>query len=115
MNLLITGGAGYIGSHIAHLALESGHDITVFDDLSTGFKNNIPKDANFIKGSTTSTEDLLNLFNKYYFDGVIHLAASKAAAESMIRPGKYSYNNIVGSINLINSCVKNNVKNFIKL
>ena len=50
MNLLITGGAGYIGSHIAHLALESGHDITVFDDLSTGFKNNIPKDANFIKG-----------------------------------------------------------------
>ena len=92
MRLLITGGAGYIGSHIALKAIEEGYDVTIFDDLSTGSKNNIHNDSNFVYGSTTSESDLKKLFNSSKFDGVIHLAASKAAGESMINPGKYASN-----------------------
>ena len=113
MRLLITGGAGYIGSHIALKAIEEGYDVTIFDDLSTGSKNNIHNDSNFVYGSTTSESDLKKLFNSSKFDGVIHLAASKAAGESMINPGKYASNNIVGSLNLIKSCVSNNINVFI--
>ena len=109
MKLLITGGAGYIGSHVVLAGLEKGYDITIFDDLSTGFKNNISKDTKFVKGSTQSKSDLIKLFSSNNYDGVIHLAASKAAGESMLKPIKYSENNIIGGINLINACNDNNI------
>ena len=88
MRLLITGGVGYIGSHVVLFALDSGYDVTVFDDLSTGSKKNINKNTQFIQGSTTSRSDLSNLFKKNKYDAVIHLAASKAAGESMLFPSK---------------------------
>lgn len=113
MRLLITGGAGYIGSHVVLHALDSGYDVTVFDDLSTGTRKNINKKTQFIQGSTTSRSDLSNLFKKNKYDAVIHLAASKAAGESMLFPSKYAQNNIVGGLNLINASCEYNIKKFI--
>ena len=114
MNLLITGGAGYIGSHVVLAALEQGHRITVFDNLSTGNKQNIPNHgARLVVGSTQSKNDLLKVFDGEKYDGVIHLAASKAVEESMKNPKKYSENNLIGSLNLLNACCDNNVKLFV--
>ena len=113
MNLLIVGGAGYIGSHIVLEALERGYKTTVFDDLSTGSVKNINNAAKFIEGTTLSLSDLSELFESNSFDCVIHLAASKAAGESMLHPSKYATNNIIGSLNLINFCVKYKIKSII--
>ena len=113
MNLLIVGGAGYIGSHIVLDALERGYTVTVFDDLSTGSLNNISDDVKFVQGSTLSISDLSELFGNNNFHCVIHLAASKAAIESMLHPSRYATNNIIGSLNLINFCVKHKTKSII--
>ena len=113
MKLVITGGAGYIGSHVTLIALELGYDVTVFDDLSTANKNNINPQAKFVKGTINSKEDLTKLLKDNQYDGVIHLAASKAAGESMINPKKYTQNNIIGSLNLLNSCIDHGVGIFI--
>ena len=112
MNILIVGGAGYIGSHVALEALDNGHSITVFDDLSTGSTFNIKKHDIF-QGSTLFKDDLKRVMRSSKFDAVIHLAASKAAGESMKEPNKYSENNILGGINLINACIENNIKVFV--
>lgn len=113
MKILITGGAGYIGSHVVLAALERGHDVTIFDDLSTANESNINPNAHIKIGSTKSKKDLSNLFKEFEYDGVIHLAANKSAGESMINPKIYSDNNIIGSLNLLNKCIEFNVSNFI--
>ncbi len=113
MNILITGGAGYIGSHVALHAIDQGCKVTILDDLSTGSKKNIPKKAKFHLGSTLSMLDLKNILTKNSFDGIIHLAASKAVGESMKNPTKYASNNIVGGINLINQAIHSGIKYFI--
>ena len=113
MKILIVGGAGYIGSHIVLDALERGHSVTVFDNLSTGKISNVEKDAEFVHGTTLSIDDLYRLFEKNNFDCVMHFAAKKAAGESMLYPEKYATNNIIGSLNLINTCVKYGIDSFI--
>ena len=113
MNLLIIGGAGYIGSHVVLEALDRGFDVTVFDDLSTGSRENIQKNVQFVEGSTLSISDLSKIFKTNKFDAVIHLAASKAAGESMLVPIKYAQNNIIGGLNLINACCEHQIKVFI--
>tara|TARA_B100001248_G_C27362608_1_gene447292 strand:- start:315 stop:1292 length:978 start_codon:yes stop_codon:yes gene_type:complete len=113
MNLLIIGGAGYIGSHVALEAINYGFFVTVFDDLSTGSKDNLDSNVQFIKGSTLSKSDLSKLFKVKKFDVVIHLAASKAAGESMMYPERYSTNNIIGSLNLLNNFANHKIKAFI--
>ena len=110
MKVVIIGGAGYIGSHVVLEAIERGFNVTVFDDLSTGFEKNLDKNVQFIKGSTKSTSDLSKLFSIDRYDAVIYLAASKAAGESMLKPTDYAQNNIIGGLNLINACSDNNVK-----
>ena len=111
MKILVTGGAGYIGSHIVLSLCDSGYDVIVLDDLSTGSQDAIDNRAQFILGSTLSKEDINKALNGV--DGVIHLAAFKAAGESMLFPSKYSQNNIGGTINLINSMIDHNIKIFI--
>ena len=113
MNILISGGAGYIGSHVVLEALNKGHSVTVFDNLSSGKIENINEGATFFNGSTLCKNDLNLVMKASKFDAVIHLAASKAAGESMEDPGAYAENNIIGGINLINSCLSNNIKIFI--
>lgn len=110
---LITGGAGFIGSHIVNKLIDLDHDVVVLDDLSGGFENNINKKANFIKGSVTDTVLLDKIFKQYQFDYVFHLAAYAAEGLShFIRHFNYE-NNLIGSINLINLSVKHNIKRFI--
>ena len=74
MKIIVTGGVGYIGSHVVLSALEQGCDVTVFDDLSSANEKNINLKTNFIKGSTNSKEDLSKLFANDKYDAVIHLA-----------------------------------------
>ena len=113
MNLLITGGAGYIGSHVVLAALDQGCHVTVFDNLSTGVEQNINDKTRFVFGSISSKNELLKLFKNNKYDAVIHLAGSKAAGDSMLNPLKYAEDNIMHGLNLINSCVEHGVKIFI--
>ena len=110
-NILVTGGAGYIGSHIVLSLCDNGEDVVVLDDLSSGTQNAIDDRAKFILGSTLNKKDTDTALDGV--DVVIHLAAFKAAGESMLYPTKYSQNNIVGTINLINSMIDQDVNNFI--
>ena len=109
--ILVIGGVGYIGSHLVYELCDNGYTVTVLDNLTSGFEDNIDKRSKFIKDSYTNYS-LMNIILKEY-DTVIFLAALKAAGESMVDPLKYSQKNIIDSLKLINLCVKNNVKNFI--
>lgn len=110
---LITGGAGFIGSHVARHCLLLGHRVVVLDDLSGGFQDHVPTDATFIKGSITDEHLLEKLFAKYKFDYVYHLAAYAAEGLShFIRRFNY-INNLIGSVNLINLAVRYNIQCFV--
>ncbi|ATL48446.1 UDP-glucose 4-epimerase [Chitinophaga caeni] len=110
---LVTGGAGFIGSHVVKHCLDMQHRVVVLDDLSGGFEDHIPEGAIFIKGSITDEVLVAELFANYKFDYVYHLAAYAAEGLShFIRRFNYN-NNLVGSINLINESVKHKVKCFV--
>ncbi|MBI1344488.1 MAG: NAD-dependent epimerase/dehydratase family protein [Terrimonas sp.] len=112
-NVLVTGGAGFIGSHVVHHCKEMGFNVVVLDDLSGGFEDHIPAGAIFVKGSVTDHLLLSELFSEYRFEYVYHLAAYAAEGLShFIRRFNYN-NNLVGSINLINESVKHKVKCFV--
>ena len=110
MNILVIGGAGYIGSHITYELCDQGYNVTVLDNLSTGFIENIDSRSSFIESSYADSS-IRKILKET--DCVIYLAALKAAGESMLNPIKYSQKNIINSIQLINDCIDNNVKNFI--
>lgn len=113
LHSLVTGGAGFIGSHVVKHCLKEGHHVIVLDDLSGGFEDHIPEGAIFVKGSITDTELVQQLFEKYKFDYVYHLAAYAAEGLShFIRQYNYS-TNLVGSVNLINEAVKHECKCFV--
>ncbi len=113
MKIFVTGGAGYIGSHIVYELCDEGHDVTIYDDLSLGREENIDKRAKLIVGSTLNLSQLEEALLKNKFDAVIHLAAWKAAGESMENPEKYSVNNIIGSMNLLKVVSNAGIKNFV--
>ncbi|HEY0066831.1 MAG TPA: NAD-dependent epimerase/dehydratase family protein [Flavisolibacter sp.] len=111
--VLVTGGAGFIGSHVVRHCLDAGYETIVLDDLSGGFEDHIPDGAVFVKGSVYDETLVEDLFNTYRFDYVYHLAAYAAEGLShFIRRFNYN-NNLVGSINLINESVKHKVKCFV--
>lgn len=111
--ILVTGGAGFIGSHISEELIYRGHDVTVLDDLSGGFVDNIVEGINFIQGSICDAELVNNIFQKYKFHYIFHLAAYAAEGLShFIKRFNYN-NNLIGSINLINASVITGVKCFI--
>jgi UDP-glucose 4-epimerase len=123
MNILIIGGAGYIGSHVAKEFLERGHRVTVYDNLSSGLRENIESLAAmnggafsgsmvFVHGDIHDYQCLLQTM-KGGFDALIHLAASKAAGESMLKPEKYARNNIIGTINILNAASESGIQNIV--
>lgn len=112
MKILVIGGAGYIGSHVVKALMKNGHEITVFDNLSTGLRQNLFKQNKFIYGDILIKEDLDSVFSQG-FDACFHLAAFKATAESMFSPEKYSENNISGTLNILNALCKYSCKNII--
>ncbi len=113
MTSLVTGGAGFIGSHVVNHLIEMGHRVIVLDDLSGGVIENIHSEAEFCKGSITDVFLVNGLFEAYQFDYVYHLAAYAAEGLShFIRRFNYQ-NNLIGSINLINAAVNFKVKRFV--
>lgn len=113
MKIFVTGGAGYIGSHVVFELCDAGHEVTIYDDMSLGREENIDKRADFVLGSTLDKQRLAKALINEEFDAVIHLAAWKAAGESMVKPEKYAENNIFGSMNLLNAVTDAGIKNFV--
>lgn len=112
-NILVTGGAGFIGSHVADELVQRGHYVIVLDDLSGGFVDNVPAGARFVQGSINDVALINHLFATEQFDYVYHLAAYAAEGLShFIKRFNYE-NNLIGSVNLINAAVNHNIKCFV--
>jgi len=110
---LVTGGAGFIGAHVTNELIKLGHKVVVLDDLSGGYIENVNSQAIFIEASVTDHKLVEEIFDKYKFDYVYHLAAYAAEGLShFIRRFNYT-NNLIGSVNLINESVKHKIKCFV--
>ncbi|RKX75220.1 MAG: UDP-glucose 4-epimerase GalE [Spirochaetes bacterium] len=109
MKVLVIGGAGYIGSHVSRMFLDRGYSVTVYDNLYSGCRENIFPEAKFVKADILDYSTL-EITMKGGFDALIHLAALKAAGESMSIPEKYALNNISGTINILNAASITGVK-----
>lgn len=112
MKILITGGAGYIGSHVVKALGLLGHDITVYDNLSTGHKQAV-RYGELVTGDLSDHSKLETLFEKKQFDAVLHFAGSIVVPESVAHPLKYYQNNTVNSHYLLTLCQKYSVNKFI--
>ena len=112
MKIFVTGGAGYIGAHVVFKLLEKKHQVTVYDDMSSGSKLNIFPKVKFIKGNILNYKKLSDSM-KGGFDAVMHFAAKKDVGESMKKPGLYTENNLGGTINVVNAMVENKIKKII--
>jgi UDP-glucose 4-epimerase len=113
MNIFITGGAGYIGSATAEALLQAGHSVTIYDSLVSGHRAAVPAGARFIHADLSDASTLSAALGEGKFEAVMHFAASIEAGESMRNPGKFFHNNLVNSLNLIESAVKTGVKRFV--
>jgi UDP-glucose 4-epimerase len=112
-SILVTGGAGFVGSHVTEELLKRGHQVVVLDDLSGGFVDNVVDGAEFVQGSINDVNLVNNLFQAKSFEYVYHLAAYAAEGLSpFIKRFNYN-NNLIGSINLINASVNTAVKCFV--
>lgn len=110
---LVTGGAGFIGSHVAEHLLRMGHRVVVLDDLSGGFRDNVPADAVFVEGSILDAPLIDRIFRDYDIKYVFHLAAYAAEGLShFIKRFNYN-NNVIGSVNLINAAINYGVARFV--
>ena len=107
--ILVTGGAGYIGSHTVRELRERGADVVVYDNLSTGHVESIG-DTPFVKGDLFDTELLCKTLREYKVDAVIHFAAYSLVGESMTNPAKYYHNNVAGTLALLDAMLAENVK-----
>ncbi len=113
LKVLVTGGAGYIGSHFVKLLIDKGRQSLVIDNLSRGHKEAVPQNVLFEDVDILDTEALSYTIRTYLPDAVVHFAAFAYVGESVENPGIYYQNNVAGSLNLIRLCAENGVKNFI--
>ena len=113
MNILVTGGAGYIGSVTAEALLKAGHSVTVYDSLVTGHRAAIPEGAVFIQADLSDSHALVETLTEEKFDAVMHFAAFIEAGESMKDPGRFYQNNFVNSLTLMETAVRADVKRFV--
>jgi len=109
--VLITGGAGYLGSHMARLLQDTGRQVVVYDNLSTGHRKAVT--APFVQGDLFDTPTLMQAFETYGVTSVIHFAANSLVAGSMANPAKYYHNNVSGTLNLLRCMIDANVKHLV--
>ena len=112
-NVLVTGGAGYIGSHVVEALIKREFKVFIADNLSTGYKKLINKKAKFFNLDINNFKQIKKKLLENNIDSIIHLAASLDVNESQKNPKKYYHNNVTGTLNLIKSIKNSNVKNFI--
>jgi len=113
MNILVTGGAGYIGSVTSQILLEAGHSVIVYDNLSHGYRAAVPMGAMFVLGDLHDRAALDAAFEEHEPEAVMHFAAFIEAGESMREPGRFFHNNVAGSLNLIEATVAHGVRRFV--
>ncbi len=111
--VLIVGGAGYIGSHTNFAFLDAGYNTIIFDNLVYGHKEVVPETSKFIQGDLLNKQDLERVFTENKIDAVIHFAAYAYVGESVTNPQKYYFNNVVGTLNLLEAMLNHNVKNIV--
>ncbi|TEX92096.1 UDP-glucose 4-epimerase GalE [Campylobacter sp. US55] len=112
-NILVVGGAGYIGSHTLKHLLDNDYNCIVMDNLIYGHKQAIDKRAKFIHADLLDTFSLTNVFKQEKIDALVHFAAFAYVGESVVNPAKYYQNNVVGTINLLNAMLENNIKDIV--
>lgn len=113
MNILVIGGAGYIGSACVARLVADGHAVTVFDNLATGQREKVDARAEFVEGSILDTVALDSVFSLHAYDAVIHLAALKAVGESEADPAKYFTTNVTGTINVLSAMAAHGVPHIV--
>ena len=113
MNILVTGGAGYIGSAAAEALVRAGHSVTVYDSLVTGHRAAVPEGATFVEADLADSHTLAKTLTDQEFDAVMHFAASIEAGESMKDPGRFYHNNLTNSLALIETAVRARVKQLV--
>jgi UDP-glucose 4-epimerase len=112
-NILITGGAGYIGSHVANLLLDNNYNVTIIDNLITGNRQLIPKKANFFNCDISNQKEVTKIINQKKFDLVMHFAGLIRVDESIKKPEKYYEFNYEKAKVFLNTCIKNDLKKII--
>ncbi len=113
MKVLVTGGAGYIGSHTVRVLLKEGYDVVVYDSLENGHRESLPKDVEVVVGNLAETDKLDKVFKSHKIDAVMHFAGYIEAGESMKEPLKYFKNNLGNGVKLLDVMLDNNVKKII--
>lgn len=113
MSILVTGGAGYIGSHTVKLLKKNNSDVVVFDNLSRGHKEALPSNVTFENVDLLNFNEINKILKKYTIDAVIHFAAFAYVGESVEKPSIYYRNNVIGAINLLNALKENGIQKII--
>lgn len=113
MAILVSGGAGYIGSHVVEQMIEQGYEIIVFDNLSAGHRQAVHEDATLVVGDLLDMGAIRDLFADYEIDGILHFASHILVGESMQKPFKYLRDNVQAMMNLLEVAAENDVKRFI--
>jgi UDP-glucose 4-epimerase len=109
MKILVTGGAGYIGSIMAEALIEQGYEVLVLDNLQQGHEEAIPREAEFIQADICDTKTLGQIFQSYHIHAVVHMAGETVVEYSMTDPGRFYRNNIIGGLNLLEAMLKHDV------
>ncbi len=113
MNVLVTGGAGYIGSVVARELVRSGHRVVVYDNLSHGYRAAVSKEAEFVQGEVGDARAVTEVLRKYQIEAVMHFAALIEVGESMRMPERYFQNNTCATLTLLEAMVANGVSKFV--
>ena len=113
MRVLVTGGAGYIGSITSEVLLKRGHDVVVFDNLSQGHRAAVPADAEWVQGDLASLKEIREAIDQHRPDAVMHFAARSLVGESIAEPFAYLRDNVMNGLNLLDACVAGGVERFI--